>query len=207
MASGRSLFGNLMRGFLSKDSSIAAGILLALVVWTLTRIVNDITDHATIEYDVTYAAISLPDGRAGGEMSVVLSNLSHDLALQNLAAAITDPAGKAEFIATSARCAFPMPTWANDAVCAAHQDGLSFEAPWLIPGNRLSFSIRYAGSVEPRDRPIVRIRPSSGDSRLRLVTPGLQTWIVRNELPLLSGLLAVSVLLYCVSLAVGIPRD
>lgn len=196
-----------LRGLLSKDNSFATGLLLGLLVWTFTRIADGITGSGTIEYDVTYAATTLKDGRAGALVSVVLTNLSHDTAVQNLEVTISDPLATTEFIPGEEHCAYPPPTWAQDAKCEAFPTGLNFYAPWLVPGNQVSLAIKYVGSLEPGKRPIVRIRPSDTDTKLRVIEPGFETWVARHEMGVLFAILIVASLLLMASVAAGITRD
>src|SRR5258708_25150703 len=87
----------LMRGLGAKDHSFATGLLLALLVWTLTRIVNGIAESGTIEYDVAYSPSVLADGRSSSTITVTLANLSREASIRNLAVVISDPSGKVEF--------------------------------------------------------------------------------------------------------------
>ncbi|TCW78851.1 hypothetical protein C5O80_31770 [Burkholderia sp. SRS-46] len=192
-----------MSGLLSKDASVAAGIVLGLVVWTLTRIVNEVVDSPTVEYDVSYSAATVANGQAGARIMVALTNLSRDSTLQNLGVTIYDPSGKATFIPDSIRCAFPPPLWAQDGVCLLLQSGLKFQAPWFTPDSQLHIAIDYVGSVEAGKRPIVRILPSRSSPGIRLVEKSWKTWVARYQFTLLCGLLMVVFALYAVAVAAG----
>jgi len=197
----------LMRGLGAKDHSFATGLLLALLVWTLTRIVNGVASSGTIEYDIAYSPSVLADGRNGTLVSVTLTNLSRETSIRNLAVVISDPAGKIEFVPAEKRCAYPPPAWVEGASCEAYPNGLSFFAPWLVPGNEVRMAIKYAESGEKADRPVVRIRPSDTDTKIRLVEPGFQTWVTRNETCILLWFALFTFIFLVLSIAAGIVND
>ncbi|HWH40548.1 MAG TPA: hypothetical protein VNU21_11965 [Usitatibacter sp.] len=194
----------LMTGLRAKDQSLATGLLLALLVWTLTRIANGIAGAATIEYDIEYTPTVLRDGREGVIVSATLVNLSREASIRNLAVVISDPS--VEFIPNERQCAYPAPTWVEGATCDAYPNGLSFVAPWLVPGNEVRMAIKYVGNYQATKRPAVRIRPSDTDTKIRLVKPGFETWITRNETYILLVLAALTLLFLGLSIVAGIAK-
>ena len=128
-------------------------------------------------------------------------------AVANLQASIYDPYGKTTFSVDRAdsSCAFEPPAWADNAVCEAHNIGMVFNAPLLVPGTYVRISIRYTQTADAIHRPIVRINPR-GDTKVQLIKPGIQTFVARFEAPLLVGLLGVTLVLFAVSVAAGV-RD
>jgi hypothetical protein len=52
-------------GLLSKDKSLATGLILGFMAWTLMRLVDGIASNGTIEYDIVNRPATLADGRAG----------------------------------------------------------------------------------------------------------------------------------------------
>ena len=75
-------------GLLSKDKSLATGLILGFMAWTLMRLVDGIAANGTIEYDIANNPATLADGRPGYVVRVTLTNLSADTALTNLKASI-----------------------------------------------------------------------------------------------------------------------
>jgi hypothetical protein len=47
--------GQFFRGLREKDQSIASGLLIGLILWTLTHLVDSVTSNGSIEYAVTYS--------------------------------------------------------------------------------------------------------------------------------------------------------
>ena len=66
---------HVVANLLSKDHSVATGLLIALAVWTLTRLVDGVTGTGTIEYDTQYSTIT-QDGKPVSRVEVTLTNLS-----------------------------------------------------------------------------------------------------------------------------------
>ncbi len=197
----------LLAGLLGKDQSVATGLLIGIIIWTLTRLGDAVTGSGSIEYAMKYSSATLANGTAGNKMEIRLTNLSRDTAVANLQASIYDPYGKTTFSVDRAdsSCAFEPPAWADNAVCEAHNIGMVFNAPLLVPGTYVRISIRYTQTADAIHRPIVRINPR-GDTKVQLIKPGIQTFVARFEAPLLVGLLGVTLVLFAVSVAAGV-RD
>jgi hypothetical protein len=192
----------VVAGLLSREHSVATGLLIALTVWTLTRLVDGITGSSTVEYDVRYTTTALADGERVSRVEVTLTNLADDETLTGLTAAVSDPRLKAVFIQPP-ECRFAPPSWVERAECrvTGPKEGFLFTAPTLVSGSRAWFAVNYRGSVEEPGRPVVRIKAGE---KLRLVTPGIVTFIVRNESALLLSLLGLTLILLVLSVGVGI---
>ena len=200
----RSWFPKMARGLLSKDHSFATGLLLALLVWTLSRLVDSVVGSATVEYAISTKTVKLASGQDGTRLSVELSNLSRDTALRDLEVVVHDPKGATEFSVNprDTSCEHPEPAWAADGVCTAKKDGLFVVFPSLVAGNRVRASIAYSASAANVDRPTVRIRPTTdGDVKLRLMKPGFDTWLVRHEVALLLFFFVAVAVLFVASIA------
>jgi hypothetical protein len=196
----------LLAGLLSKDQSIATGIVLALIVWTLTRLVDGVTNAGTIEYNTEVKPATLADGRMGSVMVVTLSNLSRDTPLMNLQASISDPSGKVAF-STDARdraCAFEPPAWGENPTCDPYSTGFDFMAPMLVPGTQARFGIKYTIPSKERVEPVVRVKPD-GKTTFRLIKPGIETFIVRHETGLLLTLLGGTLLIFVWGVVASVP--
>jgi hypothetical protein len=191
---------------MSKEHSIATGMLIALAAWTLTRLVDGVTQGGTIEYAATYAQVATGDHRPGSKITLTLTNLSRDTTVTNLNVAIYDQQGLIKFDETEpGECAFGVPAWAEGARCKPRGDGMVFMAPMLIPGTSVQVAMRYQGPITGPDRPIFRIK-ADADSQIRLVSPGLETQLARHELPLLAGLLVATLALLILSVGQGVIK-
>jgi hypothetical protein len=196
-----------LAGVLSKDQSIATGIVLGLIVWTMTRLVDGVTGSGTIEYDTVVKAAMLADGRMGSAIVVTLSNLSRDTPLVNLQASVSDPSGKVSFStdAGDRACAFEPPAWGENPTCDPYSTGFDFLAPMLVPGTRAQFGIKYTVPSGEQIVPVVRIKPD-GTTKFRLIKPGIETFIVRHETGLLLGLLGVTLVLFLWSVSATVSE-
>jgi hypothetical protein len=195
----------LLAGLLGKEQSIATGLLLALTIWTVTRLVDGITGSGTIEYDTVYSPSTLASGEPAVKVEVTLANLSSDTAINNLQVLIADPDVKPIFSADprDSECGYEPPAWSGGAVCEAHPVGMSFTVPILVPGTSVRAGIKYKAGENPRERPIVRIKPD-GTTKFQLVEPGLQTFVTRHQAALLVSLLTITLVLFAISVAAGV---
>ncbi len=199
--------GRIPLGLMSKEHSVGTGLLLGLAVWTLTRLVDNVTQAGTIEYQSRYRTVSLANGQTTSELEVRLTNLSRDVSVKNLEISIYDPHDKITFDATPpGRCAFGVPAWAKDAKCAPNVNGMAFMAPMLIPGTSVAVATRYTGPIVGDGRPIFRIR-ADADSQVRLIAPGWETWVAGHESQLLIGTLAVTLVLLLISIGIGVAKE
>lgn len=192
-----------VRGLFSKDHSFATGLLLALLIWSLTRIVDGVSHSSTIEYDISVAPDHLKDGRVAEAMSITLSNLSTEAAVRDLQVSIS-PRGGAEFVENEESCVFESPAWGADAVCKERNDGANFRLPMLVPGTKAKLTVRYAPGTASGEKAAVMIRPSDTDAKMRLVQPGFETFVTRHQIAILITLLALSGVLLFGSIAAGL---
>jgi len=193
-------------GLLSKDKSLATGLILGFMAWTLMRLVDGIAANGTIEYDIANKAATLADGRPGHVVRVTLTNLSADTALTNLRASIAAPTADVVF-STDPRdrsCAFEPPGWGGQPTCDAFDSGFDFLAPMIVAGTHVQFEVKYTSPEGASAVPIVRIRPET--TKFRLVEPGLSTFVARNQVGLLLALLVLALVMFFVSVAAGVPK-
>jgi hypothetical protein len=197
----------VIASLLSDKQSIATGLMIALIVWTVTRLVDGITNSGTIEYDTVYTDTTLANGQPAKRIEVTLTNLSSDTAVSKLRVAISDPYRKTIFSTErgDSSCAFEPPAWANDAICDSHDIGMTFEAPMLVPGTSARIAMKYTQSNDATQRPIVRIRPEA-TGKFQLVEPGVRTFVARYEAAVLLSLLCFTFVLFIISLAAGMPK-
>jgi hypothetical protein len=200
--------GRVARGLREKDQSIATGLLIGLIIWTLTHLVDSVTSNGTIEYATAYTNATLKDGTHVYQIEVDVSNLSSDTPIPDLEVSIQNPGpdNQATFYPAETSCKFQPPSWVGSALCDSHDDGGDLMVPLLVPGTSVSMAMKYLGSIEPAARPIVRIRPGTV-SNFRLITPGPATFITRYETDLLLGILLLAVLLFVISVTGGAPSD
>ena len=199
------LFARVLAGLLGKEHSVVTGLLIALTVWTLTRLVDDVTGRSPIEFDARYMETELKGGEVVSRVEVTLVNLSADETLTDVQAAISDPRLTAQFI-KPADCRFAPPSWVDQGRCdLSEREGFFFTAPTLVAGSRAWFAVNYRGSREEQSRPVLRIKAGSTD-KLRLLPSGIETFLVRNETALLLSLLGIALVLLVLSVGAGI-RD
>jgi hypothetical protein len=201
----RAAIRRLALGLLRKEQSVATGLLIGLMIWTVTRLVDGIATSGTIEYDTDISPAALKNGTPASLMNVVLTNLSTDTPVTNLQVSIADPYFKTDFSTDRAEsyCSYEPPAWVgNDAVCEPHRDGMTFTAPMLVPGTSVRVSTKFTQAGDAAHRPIVRIKPD-GISKVQLVEPGVQTFVARHEAGLLIGLLGAALLLFGISVALS----
>jgi hypothetical protein len=198
--------GQFLRGLREKDQSIASGLLIGLILWTLTHLVDSVTSNGSIEYAVAYSNSTLKDGTHVYQMEVEVTNLSSDTPVPNLEVSIQNPGAdhQATFYPAETVCKFEPPSWVGSSLCDSHDDGGDLIVPLLVPGTSVRMAMKYLGSISPTERPIVRIRPGTV-SNFRLITPGPVTFITRYETHLLLGILLVSVALFVISVSASAP--
>lgn len=202
------LLGGFVRGMRASDQSLATGLLIGLMVWTLTHLVDSVASNGTVEYAVGYYndVLSGQPEQHVYRMDVTVSNLSRDTPISNLEVSIQNPHPdhQATFYPAETACTFDAPSWAGMALCDGHEDGGDLQVPMLVPGTSVGFSMKYSGSIAPQTRPIVRIRPGAM-SNFRLVEPGVETYLTRNETRVLLGILLLAALVFVIN--VSLPRS
>lgn len=193
-------------GLLSKDKSLATGLILGFMAWTLMRLVDGIASNGTIEYDIVNRPATLADGRAGHVIHVTLTNLSADTALIHLEASIAAPTADIVFSADprDRSCAFEPPGWGGQPRCDAFASGFDFMAPMIVAGTHVEFEVKYTRPDGSSAEPIVRIKPET--TKFRLVEPGFSTFVARNQVGLLLALLAIALVMFFLSVAAGVPK-
>src|SRR2546421_9787577 len=70
----------LLAGLLGKDQSVATGLLIGIIIWTLTRLGDAVTRSGSIEYAVKYSRATIANGTAGNKMENRLTHPSRDTA-------------------------------------------------------------------------------------------------------------------------------
>lgn len=198
-----------LAGLFHKQESVATSLLIGLIIWTITRLVDGIATSGTIEYDIEITSTTLANGTAGHLIEVVLTNLSTDTPVTDLQVSIADPTFKTTFSTARADsyCGYQPPAWVGDgAVCDPHRDGMSFTAPMLVPGTFVRVGSKFTQAPDAVREPIVRIKPGAAQ-KVQLVAPGVQTFVARHEAGLLIGLLALAVLLFGISIATSQPAS
>lgn len=193
-------------GLLSKDRSVATGLVLALAVWTLTRLADGVLDHATIEYDASYVHDVSTQGALSSRFDVVLTNLSRAQRITDLQVVVTDPDGTARFVSDRPRpCAIETPSPAGAECYVEPNTGLSFKARVLLPGTRARIALRYQ-KPEASQAPLqMRLQPGAPDD-VRVLKPGIETFIARHQTGLLLTILGASFVLLMMSISVGVSR-
>jgi hypothetical protein len=194
-------------GLFSEKKSIATALLIGLLLWTLTRLADDVTGSGTIEYKTVYSPATLNNGTKGKQIEVILTNLSKDTAINGLQATIHDPKGMTTFSdkPEDSFCVYEAPAWAEDGNCAPNPISMEFETPLLVPGTYVSVAIKYTQKPGATHEPIIRIRPKD-TTKFQLIEPGLRTFVARHEQALLVGLLVIVAGLFFLSLSIGITE-
>ena len=202
-----SLWSSLVSGWRSTDQSLGTGLVIGLFIWTLTHLIDTVTGNGTVEYAVEYLNATRSNGQHAYQISVRVTNLSRDIPVPNLEVSIQNPHSdhQAVFYADDTVCGYEPPSWAGDAKCNGEPDGGDLMIPLLVPGNSMTMKMNYSGSIDPKYRPIVRIRPAADVTSFRLVQSGLETWLTRHETRILIGTLIIAVILFCMTLWVPKP--
>jgi hypothetical protein len=170
------------------------------------RLVDGIASNGTIEYDIANTPATLADGRPGHRVRVTLTNLSADTALTNLKASIAAPTADIVFSVDpkDRSCAFEPPGWGGQPTCDAFASGFDFLAPMIVAGTHVQFEVKYTRPEGSAVMPIVRIKPDT--TKFRLVEPGFSTFVARNQVGLLLGLLMIALVMFFLSVAAGVPK-
>jgi len=194
-------------GLLSKDKSLATGLILGFMAWTLMRLVDGITSNGTIEYDIAHSPTSLADGRDGYLIRVTLTNLSADTPLTNLKASIAAPTADIVFSVDprDRSCAFEPPGWGGQPTCDAFASGFDFLAPMIVAGTHVQFQVKYTRPATSSTEPVVRIRPEA--AKFRLVEPGFSTFVTRHQVAILLALLLLAMVTLFLSVAAGVSEQ
>lgn len=193
-------------GLLSKDKSLATGLILAFMAWTLMRLVDGIAANGTIEYDIDNSPATLADGRAGYVTRVTLTNLSADTALTDLRASIAAPTADLVFSVDpkDRSCAFEPPGWGGQPTCDAFASGFDFLAPMIVAGTHVKFEVKYTRPGTSTTEPIVRIKPST--TKFRLIEPGFSTFVTRHQVAILVAMLLLALITLFLSVAAGVSE-
>jgi hypothetical protein len=203
----RGKVGRLRAALASDKQSVATGLVIGLIIWSLTRLVDTVTGSPTIEYDTQISPTVLADGSAGYKVDVTLTNLSHDTVIRNLRASVY---GSKHLRFSSnpddRKCAYGLPVWIQEPTCEAFSIGMNFSAQMLLPNTYVKFGVKYTRDAGSADEPLVRIGPE-GESNLRLVERGLETLIVRHETGLLLGMIGLALAMLAASLVASVGRQ
>jgi len=193
-------------GLLSRDKSLATGLILGFMAWTLMRLVDGIAANGTIEYDIANSPAKLADGRDGHVVRVTLTNLSADTALTDLKASIAAPTADIVFSADpkDRSCAFEPPGWGGQPTCDAFTSGFDFLAPMIVAGTHVQFEVKYTRAGNSTSLPVVRIKPAT--TKFRLVEPGFSTFVARNQVGILLALLLLAMVTLFLSVAAGVSE-
>ena len=193
-------------GLLSRDKSLATGLILGFMAWTLMRLVDGIAANGTIEYDIANSPATLADGRDGYLIRVTLTNLSADTALTDLKASIAAPTADIVFSVDprDRSCAFEPPGWGGQPTCDAFASGFDFLAPMIVAGTHVQFEVKYTRPGTLASLPIVRIKPAT--TKFRLVEPGFSTFVARNQVGILLALLLLALITLFLSVASGVSE-
>lgn len=197
-----SLWSSLVSGWRSSDQSLGTGLVIGLFIWTLTHLIDGVTGSGTVEYTVDYLNATRSNGDHAYQIAVGVTNLSREIPVPNLEVSIQNPHHdhQATFYKEDTVCGFEPPSWVGGALCDGENDGGDLMIPLLVPGNSLTITMNYSGSIDPEYRPIVRIRPGGDAESFRLVKRGLETTLTRYETPILLVTLLVAVILFCTTL-------
>ena len=196
----------VLQAMLSKDHSFGTGIVLALLVWTLGRLVDSITGGSVLEYEIVTGPAALVDGQPVTQLGLTMTNLSRDTIFKNIRVTIYGADDKTQFVVGSQGCVYVPPAPVGDpsrAPCYIDASGFSFGVETFVPATTVHASVKYSGPTGDGGRPIVRIRPDP-DAKIRVVEASLATWLAKRELWCLLGLLLVAVALLVASVRAGV---
>lgn len=196
----------LTDGLLSKDRSLVTGLVLGMAVWTLTRLADGVLDHATIERAERYVHDVSAKGATTSRFEVDLTNLSRAQRITDLHVVVTDPEGTANFLSgPPPPCAIEAPSPAGAECYVEPNTGLSFKAQVLLPGTRARIALHYQKPGAAQAPLRMRLQPGAPQD-VRVLEPGIETFVARHQTVLLLSLLGATFLLLIVSVAAGTSR-
>jgi hypothetical protein len=188
-----------------KDKSLATGVALGFMAWTLMRLVDSISAYDTLEYDITNKPTTLADGRAGFAFQVKLTNLAGDTTVEGLKATVASSTADIDFSmhADDYRCPVQPPAGGKVVECTPHVGGFNFSAPPLLAGTFAGLEVKYTRPATSSETPYLRIVLAEGQN-FRLVEAGVATALVRNQTGILIAFLVLAAISLLISLAVGV---
>jgi hypothetical protein len=188
-----------------RDKSLATGVALGFMAWTLMRLVDSISAYDTLEYEITNKRTTLADGRAGFVYQVKLTNLAGDKTVEGLKATVASRTSDIDFSmhADDHHCPVQPPAGGKVVECAPHVGGFNFSAPPLLAGTFAGLEVKYTRPAASSEIPYLRIVLAEGQD-FRLVETGIATTIVRNQTGILIAFLILAAVSLLMSLAVGV---
>ena len=177
---------------MSDKAPFLVTLILTIIGWAITHVVTELTTAPTLELqsEVRRAA-------SGQVLELRLTNLTRDKVFKGLSLLVTVSDGE-----TLNRFTVTPVEPAHEGDDPAHSAGLSgsFVFPEIQPGSIFYAEAEYIGSTPPH----VRIQMPEGT--VRIVEPSLETFIIRNELGLLFGLMIIGMGFLSILLLVGVLR-
>lgn len=195
----------ILDAFAVKQTSVATGLLLAAMAWTVTRLADAVDAYDTLEYEVSQSRDVLADGRKGFLVEVKLTNLSGGTTLESVRAQLSTHAKGVEFSADPRDylCAVEPPGWAGNPTCEPHGIGFDFSIDNLTPGTFVGFQAHYVRPDGVNQLPVLRINLPS-NKNFRLLESGIATGALHHQTAILAGLFVLLFVLLVLSIVAGV---
>ena len=195
----------ILDAFSAKQTSVATGLLLAAMAWTVTRLADAVDAYDTLEYQVTQSRDVLADGRKGFLVKVKLRNLSGGTTLESVRAQLSTHARGVEFSANpdDYLCAVEPPGWAGNPKCDPQGIGFDFSIDNLTPGTYVGFQARYTRPDGANETPVLRVNLPA-NKNFRLLESGLATGALHHQTAILAGLIVLLFVLLVLSIVAGV---
>ena len=188
-----------------KDKSLATGVALGFMAWTLMRLVDSISAYDTLEYDITNKPATLADGRAGFVYQVKTHQPRRRHHGRRAEGHDREQHGGHRLQHACGRLPLSVQPPAGGKVveCAPHVGGFNFSAPPLLAGTFAGLEVKYTRPAGVSETPHLRIVLAEGQN-FRLVEAGVATTVVRNQTGILIAFLMLAAASLLMSLAVGV---
>lgn len=158
--------------------ALLAGSIFAVAGWLVTHTVENVVSVPTVEYEFD------DSGKDEGRYAVTVRNLSQDHKFSSLEFILRLPTGGSGRFGGGQIKPIP-PAYLERDPPMPTDFAITYPAIALHPGTSLRLTASYSGATIPT----FHIGPSGEGARL--LAKGRLTWIIRNEIAVLSGLIAV----------------
>lgn len=158
--------------------ALLVGTIFAGAGWLVTHTVDNVVSVPTVEYDID------DSDKDGGRFAVTVRNLSQNHKFSELGFILRLPTGGSGKFAGGKIEPLP-PAYVEREPIIDSDFAISYPAMGLHPGTSVRLKASYTGDATPT----FHIKPSGEGARLH--AKGFLTWILRNEVEVLFGFLAV----------------
>jgi hypothetical protein len=155
-------------------------ISIAALGWAITHMVDRLLNTPMIKYSEQKIS-------SNGEETLFLTfkNITRDKTFKKLQIILTAPS---DGVIKSGAVIPVQPAWEGDQPYQVAGRTFEFTFPEFQPGWEIEISANYTGSAQPS------LRLSSPEQTVYAIRPSLKSWLVENDVEVLTGLAAVGAL-------------